>query len=68
MSDLNSALQEVIKEECDKYLGNVGKAQIKKIVNELLPEIDKIIAKHVKEHLTLLGNKIVEIFQTKIEE
>jgi hypothetical protein len=65
MPNLTEALHKEIQEECDRYLGNVGKAQVTKIVKELLPELDNIISKHVKEHLALLGNKMVETFSDK---
>lgn len=65
MTDLSEALHKEIQTECDRYLGNVGKAQVTKIVKELLPELDAIVAKHVKEHLTLLGTKIIETFSEK---
>jgi hemerythrin len=68
MSELNDVLHKEIHEECEKYLGNIGKAQITKIVKELLPELDKIISRHVKEHMVMLANKMVETFSEKKEE
>lgn len=68
MPDLTDALHKEIRAECDRYLGNVGKTQVTKIVKELLPELDNIISKHVKQHLALLGNKMAETFSDKKEE
>lgn len=62
MGDLDNVLKEAIRKECQKYFGEIGKDQIKKLVVELLPEIDKVVSKHVKEHFVILGNKMVEVF------
>jgi hypothetical protein len=63
--DLDSVLKETIRKECQKYFGEVGKEQIKKLVIELLPAIDDIVSKHVKEHFVFLSNKIKESFDSK---
>jgi len=68
MGDFDSVLSETIRKECKKYFGEVGKDQVKKLVVELLPEIDKIVAKHMKEHLSFLADKMKESFDNKTDK
>jgi hypothetical protein len=68
MGDFDNVLKETIRKECQKYFGEVGKDQIKKLVIELLPSLDEIITKHVKEHFVFLSNKIKESFDIKKDD
>jgi hypothetical protein len=65
MSDLEATLKEIIKKECQKYFGELGQDQIKKLVLELLPSIDEIVSKHVKQHFVFLSEKTKELFDNK---
>jgi polyhydroxyalkanoate synthesis regulator phasin len=56
--NLSSLIQETIK----KNEIQLTQDEIRDVVNELMPDLDRIISNRVKEHLAMLAKKMYEFF------
>ena len=65
-SKLEDELTKLIKKIIDDYENRITKEEIKEIVSELIPEIDKLISIKIIQHFKELANHIIKNF--KIED
>jgi len=59
-NQLDSYIREIIKESIDKHDWKIKKEDAQKIIEVLVPLLDKMVADRVKQHLTFLSNYLID--------
>ena len=57
---VDSYIREIIKESIDKHDWKIKKEDAQKIIEVLVPLLDKMVADRVKQHLTFLSNYLID--------
>lgn len=65
--DLNKAIKSIVKKVVKEETEVVTKEDAMVIVQAIIPELDRLIAKRVKEHIQFLVDKIQEKFDLEKE-
>lgn len=70
VEEIHSPLESELMRLIDKVLkdreSSISDSEVRQIVHELLPDIDRLIANKMKQHFYEIGNFLVEKF--KLEE
>lgn len=61
-------LEKMVKDIIKKEQVKLTREETKQIINELLPDLDEIVAKKVKQHLVILADAITQKFNPEEEK
>jgi len=64
---LDDYIQKKIKEELDKHDTVIKEEDAQKIVQTLMPLVEKVVAEKIKLHLTILAEYLIESLMKKEE-
>jgi cell fate (sporulation/competence/biofilm development) regulator YlbF (YheA/YmcA/DUF963 family) len=64
---LDNYIQDKIKEELDKHDTIIKEEDAQKIMEALIPSLEKIVAQKIKLHLTILAEYLLESLAEKEE-
>jgi cell fate (sporulation/competence/biofilm development) regulator YlbF (YheA/YmcA/DUF963 family) len=64
---LDNYIQDKIKEELDKHDTIIKEEDAQKIMEVLMPSLEKIVAQKIKLHLTILAEYLLESLAEKEE-
>ena len=62
-SILEDELNKIIQKAVDDYEHSLSKIELKEIVTEIIPEIDKLISNKINEHFKELAKYVIKNFK-----
>lgn len=65
--EFQEMLEKMVKDIIRKEQANLTREETKQIVKELLPDLEEIVAKKVKEHFVILADAIKQKFNPEEE-
>jgi hypothetical protein len=64
-SSLEKEIEKTILNILENQKTNLGKEDIKEIMKEIIPTLDNLISKQIKNHLVFISKIILEKFEEK---
>ena len=62
-SILEDELNKIIQKSVDDYEHSLSKIELKEIISDIMPEIDKLISNKINEHFKELANYVIKNFK-----